>query len=363
MSARSCPACGSHRSELVHQLRLRTPDGHPLGDGYDVVSCMVCGTGFADVTVPQEYYDRYYAESAKYAAEVATSDPSPPTPRVFDAPGRTSAYPRAENRGLAAEPPWKAERLDAAAARISELVHHPNARILDIGCANGTLLGALRRRGYADVRGVDPSPSSAAMAAEHHGVRVDVGTFSALPAGLGTFDCVCLTGVLEHVLDVEGAMASALALLKPDGVVYIDAPDASRYLDPFIAPFEDFSSEHVNHFSPLTLETLARRFGLVTLWSERFVTELVAGVPCAALRMAWRRWPHPSLSPASPAPPSASRPSSSGPAVQNDVELPAVLRRFTIRSVAQLARIDAQLDSELGEVDEFAVWGVGEFTM
>ena len=40
---------------------------------------------------------------------------------------------------------------------------------LDIGCANGTLLGALRRRGFANVQGVDPSLASATAARAHHG--------------------------------------------------------------------------------------------------------------------------------------------------------------------------------------------------
>src|SRR5207244_7527777 len=152
-----CPACGGRSAEPVHQLALRTPDGHPLGSGYAVVSCQSCGTGFADVDVPQRYYDRYYAEAAKYAAEADTS---------------------------AAEPPWKAARLSDAADRIAALLDDPHARVLDIGCANGTLLAALQQRGYVNVRGVDPSPGSVAVARVHHGVYVDVGTFSALPAGL-----------------------------------------------------------------------------------------------------------------------------------------------------------------------------------
>ena len=319
-TVRSCPACGGDRAVDVHRLALRTPDGHPLADGYDVVSCIRCGTGFADVDVPQRYYDEYYARVAKYAAEAAT------------------------DAVRAAEPRWKAARLDDAADRIAALVGDRRARILDIGCANGTLLGALRRRGFTAVRGVDPSPGSAAIALAHHGVRVDVGTFSQLPAGLGTFDCICLTGVLEHLLDVDTAMAHVRARLRPGGLVYLDLPDASRYADPYIAPFEDFSTEHVNHFSPHTLDVLAARFGFNPVFTERFMTELVAGVPYAAIRTAWRTG-----LPAMP--------------VTRDEELCSALAMFTKRSQHDLSGIDSALRTALGDHGDYAVWGVGELTM
>jgi SAM-dependent methyltransferase len=320
---RPCPACGATSAEPIHRLRLRPPDGHPLDGGYDVVACVLCGTGFADITVPQSFYDRYYAECAKYAAEVAAAEITEPV----------------------AEPPWKAARLDAAAARIVGLVGR-HARVLDIGCANGTLLAALRRFGVDDVRGVDPSPASARMAMAHHAVQVDVGTFSDLPANLGTFDCVCLTGVLEHVLDMDEAMFEVARLVRPDGIVYLDLPDASRYLDPYIAPFEDFSTEHVNHFSPATVDVLGRRWGFRTESAERFVTELVAGVPCAAISAVWRKVAGRAL-----------------PDHRSDHELPDVLRAFARRSAADFGAIDGRLWSQLGGADRYAVWGVGEFTM
>ncbi|MDQ1673510.1 MAG: hypothetical protein QOC98_2072, partial [Frankiaceae bacterium] len=53
---RPCPACRGSRADLVHELALQAPDGHPLGDGYDVVACRSCGTGFADVAASLDYY-------------------------------------------------------------------------------------------------------------------------------------------------------------------------------------------------------------------------------------------------------------------------------------------------------------------
>src|SRR5262249_33713376 len=158
----------------------------------------------ADVAVDQDAYDRYYAERAKYADDLATVA-----------------------NGAGEEPAWVRERFDEAASRIAARVPR-GARVLDIGCSTGSLLAALRRHGFGDVRGLDPSPACAASAARVHGVPVDVGTLRRVPPGIGTFDCVCLTGVLEHVWDVDGAMAAITSLLRPGGTVYVEVPDASR---------------------------------------------------------------------------------------------------------------------------------------
>ncbi|MGK2959386.1 MAG: class I SAM-dependent methyltransferase [Acidimicrobiales bacterium] len=321
---RACPTCDGYLAEQIHRLRLKTPDGHPLEDGYDVVACLSCGTGFADVEIAQDYYDLYYANQAKYASEAATG-----TQTIS-----------------AAEPAWKAERLKEAASLIASMLVDKDSRILDIGCANGTLLGALQEVGFLDVRGIDPSPGSAAMAKSHYGVQVDVGTFSDLPSDLGIYDCVCVTGVLEHVFDIKAAMRTLVELLRPGGIIYLDVPDASRYLQPYISPFEDFSTEHVNHFSLSTLKTLGNRFGLATLHFDQFITELVLGVPCAAIRLVWQqRSPHHH---------------SSG--VIRDEELVASLYDFTSRSQAEFVEIEQQLEARLIDQDEFAIWGIGEYT-
>lgn len=322
---RSCPTCGASLAEHIHRLGLRTPDGHPFNDGYDVVACLFCGTGFADVDIAQHYYDNYYAKQAKYAAEASTATPT------------TSA----------AEPAWKAVRLDQAASLIASVLPDKRSSVLDIGCANGTLLGALREQGYCDLRGIDPSKSSAAMAQAHHGVRVDVGTFSNLPPDLGAYDCICITGVLEHVLDIDDAMSVLVGLLRPGGIIYLDVPDASRYLQPYVSPFEDFSTEHVNHFSPQTLEMLGHRFGLATIRGERFVTELAAGVPCAAIRLIWQRG-------------TGRCPTDE---LVRDEELVDSLKAFTGRSLADFAEIEVQLEASLADRDEYAVWGIGEYTL
>ena len=44
-------------------------------------------------------------------------------------------------------------------------------------------------------------------------------------------------------------------------LLYVEVPDASRYADFAWSPFQDFNSEHINHFSLISLDNLLRQCG------------------------------------------------------------------------------------------------------
>lgn len=72
------------------------------------------------------------------------------------------------------------------------------ARLLEIGCGQGLLLGELARRGMA-AEGIEPS-ESAAQKAREAGLKVATGYFPH-PSCEGPFDVVVMSHVLEHVRD------------------------------------------------------------------------------------------------------------------------------------------------------------------
>jgi hypothetical protein len=69
-----------------------------------------------------------------------------------------------------------------------------------------------------------------------------------------------LDSVLEHVFDFKSVFRAVNKLLKPDGILFIEVPDAFRYKDFFLAPYYRFDFEHINHFSKAHMENLLGSF-------------------------------------------------------------------------------------------------------
>ena len=102
----------------MHTQRFELPEGHPLSSGYDVVACSTCGFVYADTSVTQVDYDRFYTEHSKYEdAKTGTGGVENP----FD---------------------WK--RQQETALQIADVLQDTSASILDVGCANGGMLLALK---------------------------------------------------------------------------------------------------------------------------------------------------------------------------------------------------------------------------
>ncbi|MDQ3032960.1 MAG: class I SAM-dependent methyltransferase [Myxococcota bacterium] len=137
-------------------------------------------------------------------------------------------------------------------------------RLLDVGCGDGRALRVASALGF-DARGVDPSVTRTARA-EHDGVRVHPTIEDALAASEGRFDAATLMEVLEHVTSPRAVLDGIVRALRPGGVLLIEVPDASA-LDGPPSTFDEMRVvhplEHVNAFTPKTLEAIARAAGLV----------------------------------------------------------------------------------------------------
>ncbi len=138
--------------------------------------CSSCGFVFADTAVTQADYDRFYAEHSKYEdAKTGTGGVENP----FD---------------------WK--RQQETALQIADVLQNTSASILDVGCANGGMLKALKELGYETLCGIDPSPVCVENT-RRLGVEAHQGSLF-LPFKENAYDCVILSHTLEHVLNVRG---------------------------------------------------------------------------------------------------------------------------------------------------------------
>jgi SAM-dependent methyltransferase len=210
-------------------------------DGFALSVCKRCGAGYADGIPPQSVFDRYYAEMSKYE--------------------------RSQGGG---------ELNDVDAGRYRQtadlLVPHlcPGEAIVDVGCATGALLAELKRRGFGNLLGIDPSPACAKIGRCLYDITIRNMPGSRLSEVAERFDPAILSGVLEHLCAVGESLDRVIGLLKPGGKIYIEVPDATRYSEWFSAPFQFFSMEHVNYFSPQSLTNLMSRLGL----QPEFVTRV-----------------------------------------------------------------------------------------
>ena len=231
---RSCPICLTQDAEVLHTQQFAIPSDVPLPNEYNIVSCRNCHFVYADTPNNQQQYEKYYALHAKYESATTSAQDDQ---RHFE----TANY--LENQ------------------------FSKHWRIMDIGSANGDLLHKLLNKGYEQLTGVDPSPSSAQHMAKI-GLKNLTLTLSDLHDDKNKIepqDAIILSHVMEHLVDPCNMMAALKKLLNPNGLVYIEVPDASRYADYFFKSFHYFDVEHINHFDTESLTNLAKLAGFEIL--------------------------------------------------------------------------------------------------
>lgn len=140
--------------------------------------------------------------------------------------------------------------------------------ILDVGCGRGGFLRWLKKNQWQGrCCGVDADQRSIPESNETtDGVAFKQGDAFHLPVADHSQELLTYFHVLEHLRNLDLALAEISRALKDGGHLLIEVPDAERYADhPIGTAFWFGIREHVNHFSPAALESLLKRHGLATL--------------------------------------------------------------------------------------------------
>lgn len=100
-------------------------------------------------------------------------------------------------------------------------------RAIDVGCAQGHLLGELGSRGWKCI-GIDADAADVAtcIARGLTAVELDITTDSL--TSLGSFDLVVLADVLEHLPDPLRVMRNVHSLLNPGSRIVISVPNVAH---------------------------------------------------------------------------------------------------------------------------------------
>jgi len=315
-AARPCPICDNNNVINIHTQKFALPEGHPLSDGYDVVCCTNCGFVYANTSVTQEAYDHYYTQFSKYE-------------------DKQTATGGVQNK-------WDRERVEETAHQIADYLKNKNLSVLDVGCANGGLLRAMLDIGYKNILGIDPSPACVENTRQL-GVKAEIGSLFQ-PLNHDPFDCIVLSHTLEHVQDLKQAANWISAITKENSIIYIEVPDASRYKDFVDAPFQDFNTEHINHFSTTSLNNYLGVNGFNPLaWGEKVI-------PASTNK------PYPAVY-------CFGQKSSEFIKIQKDQNLSSNIEFYIKRSRSILDNIDTTLKTALAKSNRIIVWGTGQLAM
>jgi SAM-dependent methyltransferase len=205
-----------------------------------------------------------------------------------------------------------------------------SASVLDVGCATGGLIQAFIEAGFSNVEGISLSQAEVdACIAKGFKARC-CGVEAWLP---NKYDIVTVSHVLEHVPDVQGFLQNLKRWVNLHGSVYIEVPNAIKYVNYFSSICQGFNAEHINHFD---LKHLVRACVGMEVYDKSSYESMTEGK---------REYPviwvlaHPHAS-----------------------DLKESVVAYATLLERQMATMKAHLHDELKGVDVLAIWGMGQTT-
>jgi SAM-dependent methyltransferase len=239
LTRRACPICGSTDESQVfaeQRLDLTALDEHAFASRkrpelmrLRLLACPVC--------------DLVYASPV-------------PSPDALAQAYEAAAFDSAEEARYAAR---------SYAEQLSDLVTRLPDRdgALDIGTGEGAFLAELLGLGFAGVAGVEPSRAPIEAADPAVAALIEHGVFRAGIRAPGSLSLVSCFQTIEHVPDPAELVREAAGLLKPGGILALVCHDRRAPVNRALglrSPIVDV--EHMQLFSPRSVEELLRRAGL-----------------------------------------------------------------------------------------------------
>lgn len=150
--------------------------------------------------------------------------------------------------------PWFKRKISDRVALLSALLEEGGARrVLEIGCAEGELGGAIKARFDVVYDGVELSrDSEVAEQSLDRVFKTPASEVKELPYGL-----IASFHVLEHIAEPEQELACWSRLLGENGQLLIEVPNQSGH--PLLV--SDHNPEHLHQFTPASLAILLSRSG------------------------------------------------------------------------------------------------------
>ncbi len=310
---RMCPICFCSEKTFLYKQRFNNK-AISLMEEYDVVVCKDCGFVYADYIPSQGDFNKYYAEMSKY--EFGYND------------GVVS------NDYVA--------HFTKIAQFLTPHISYANAKILDIGCSTGALLSILKSFGYSNLLGIDPSASCVKTVKKLYNIEAIANTISDFHYD-EKFDVVILSAVLEHLVDFSSSMHKIRSLLKDQGLLFIEVPDAERFDSYIFTPFQQFSFEHINYFSQYSVKNLLSNYSFEIIDMQKSENRINQTIDPDMFVLSRKLDKH-------------------VPQINRDAICESRIRNYISQSSKADSEVKKIIRDKLSNKEKIIVWGIGTFT-
>ena len=134
-------------------------------------------------------------------------------------------------------------------------------RLLDVGTAAGAFVAVATRAGW-DAEGCEPNRWMAEWGSRHYGIRIRPGSVFEQPYEPASFDVITLWDVIEHTVNPREVLERCRELLKPNGILIVNYPDAGSWIARLLRrrwPF--LTSVHLYYFDRTTIRKMLQSTG------------------------------------------------------------------------------------------------------
>lgn len=235
MKREVCPICKNADKEIFYKRDFSTMGDIVPFSRYSVSQCNKCGfiyAGDIDEVMP---LNDYYDELSKY---------------------ETEAYALSE---------LSKKECNVVTKIVSNYMNY-DCNILDVGCGNGNLLHELKKCGYYNISGIEPSKKNVDFIKRKYYINAYVGAVGSdeIPIDDNSVDLIIMTGVLEHIMNIDEFLNECLRYLSSDGYLCISVPDVMQFCND-IDLYQQFSVEHINFFNKISIENLLGKYGFTNI--------------------------------------------------------------------------------------------------
>ena len=239
MTDKTCKICGCKDKNKMFELcsNLKLMGEHFPESPSFVTECPECGFVYVDMEASQDDFNRYY------------SSPNSNPFGYYEIYGEehTNAY------------------FNDILNKFKDKINADSV-ILDHAGGSGDFTKFLLAKGYKNAEQLEISEKCAEIA-KTKGVNTIIADGCKEPADelLGKYDLITMIHSLEHFTDIDKVIENAKKMLKKDGFLYIEVPDAERYSKTDSVPYTMYTLEHIYHFNKDTMKNLGNAFGLKTI--------------------------------------------------------------------------------------------------